>query len=47
MIDFSVYDLSEIFTLFGDGLLLGGLLSGIPFVLGYTISFLVSLMKRG
>lgn len=39
--------LSEIAGLFMQGFAVGGLLSGIAFVLGYAINALLQIMKKG
>lgn len=41
-----VLDLSLVYSLFLDGMVIGGLLSAIPFVLGYAINFLVRLCQK-
>lgn len=41
----TIDDLQEIYSLFIDGMLIGGILSAIPFILGYTINFIYSLIK--
>lgn len=38
-------DLSSIFELFGQGLIIGGLLSGIPFILGYTVNAILKFIR--
>lgn len=41
----TIEDLQDIYSLFIDGMLIGGILSTIPFILGYTINFIYSLMR--
>lgn len=43
----TINDLTSIAGLFMEGMTIGGLLSALPFMLGYTISFLVRLFKKG
>lgn len=39
--------LTEIVGLFMQGFTVGGLLSGIAFILGYTVNALIQVMKKG
>lgn len=38
-------DLTSIFELFGQGMIIGGLLSGIPFMIGYTANALFKFIR--
>lgn len=40
------YALSDVYRLFVDGLTIGGLLSALPFLLGYVINWLVQLVRK-
>lgn len=37
----SINDLSDIYKLFINGMMVGGLLSGLPFIIGYMINALI------
>lgn len=39
-------DLTAVYSLFLEGMAIGGLLSAIPFILGYAINFLVQLCQK-
>lgn len=40
------YDnLADIFSLFLDGMMIGGLLSGLPFIIGYGINALIKIAQ--
>lgn len=41
----TIENLSDIYSLFISGILIGGILSAIPFILGYTINYIYSLIK--
>ena len=43
--EMSVSDLSDIYRLFGLGLIFGGILSTIPFMIGYVINGVWEIMK--
>lgn len=45
MMELSITDLSDIYSLFLYGFAIGGLLSGLPFVLGYAIQALIRFFK--
>lgn len=38
-------DLSDIYKLFIDGMIIGGLLSAIPFMISYAINGVINLIK--
>lgn len=41
----SYNDLSDIFALFINGMMVGGLLSGLPFLIGYGINALIKIAQ--
>lgn len=40
------YELSDIYSMFSDGLLYGFALAAVPWLIGWAISWLLSLFKR-
>lgn len=42
----STENLTEIFELFGYGLMIGGLLSAMAFIVGYTINFVFNNLTK-
>lgn len=43
---FSIEDLTEMFNLFPQGLAVGGILSGMFFIVGFTINSIISWFKK-
>lgn len=41
----TVADLSDIYTLFGQGFVIGALFSGLAFMIGWFINFVLSIVK--
>lgn len=42
----TVDDISFVYSLFGNGLIVGGLLGSIPFIIGYAIGGIFSVIHR-